>query len=67
MESLNEITKELYKKKPWAYLQNEDNGIHTYKTVALGESISFSVPRSEMGDNIFDDRIEAQLLIRWIV
>ena len=64
---LNEIKKELYKMKPWAYLQEVSlQNVFVYKTVALGENVVFCVPRYEMGEKEFEEKVESQLLIRWI-
>jgi hypothetical protein len=30
-------------------------------------TIFFEVPRSEMGENIFEEKVPAQLLIRWLI
>jgi hypothetical protein len=63
----NEIKKALYKEKPTAVKLSEFEGHWLYKTVlGNGETIQFSVPITEMGENEFEDQLPAQLLIRWI-
>ena len=64
----NEIKKVLYKEKPLAkkYAQPENKSFYYKVDTSIGE-VRFNVPISEMGDNLFESEISAQLLIRWIV
>lgn len=67
---LNEIKKELYKQKPIATLQKIDNITkdHWYKAVlSSGQEIIFVVNPLDMGDAKFGKKMEAHLLIRWIL
>lgn len=71
MENRNEVKKVLYKEKPVALFQNQENGNNLYKTkTSIGE-VGFSIPEKEMvnedGKRIIGNEVEAQLLIRWIV
>lgn len=64
---LTEIKKALYKEKPTAIKLAQVDNTSLYKTVLNnGETITFSVPHEEMGENKFSDNEPAQLLIRWI-
>lgn len=62
----NEIKKALYKEKPIA-IKIAIDGYEQHYTAktSLGE-VLFRVPVSDMGDRLFEDKIPAQLLIRWI-
>ena len=65
---LNEIKKVLYKEKPIAVRYGESLFFKTYLYTtqsSLGK-IKFSVPISDMGEKLFEEKIPAQLLIRWI-
>lgn len=66
----NLIKKELYKQKPIAELgfKTEISKIYSTELVIDGEEviIEFEVPFSEMGESEFNDKLEAQLLIRWM-
>lgn len=67
----NEIKKSLYKEKPVAERVDITEGNHLYKAyIGSGgdeERLYFNVPESEMGENLFEDKIPAQLLIRWLI
>lgn len=67
----NEIKKELYKRKPKAWLQYIRKGIACYLTTLppeeYGLDVWFEVPVSDMGDADFLCVMESQLLIRWLV
>lgn len=71
--TINEIKKLLYKEKPVAYFQEILKGVAYYRTcVAMGEwedpiCVYFQIPISDMGDACFSERMDAQLLNRWIV
>lgn len=66
--STNEIKKELYKQKPIAEFGYARDGFKNYSCELLiggfEEIIEFNVPDSEAS---FEDKVPAQLLIRWIV
>lgn len=70
MIDLNEIKKVLYKEKPIAKSLKTvgifDSETYIYYALTSLGLIEFKVPLSEMGENIFDDEVPAQLLIRWI-
>lgn len=66
---LNEIKKELYKKQPFAHLWQIRSGT-AYYTAALdkqGSNVFFEIPVTDMGNAPFYTRMDAKLLIRWIV
>lgn len=72
----NEKKVALYKKKPTAMRNSTevDCDIYIYTCQILTDNLEkpnttifFEVPRSEMGENIFDEKVPAQLLIRWMV
>jgi hypothetical protein len=66
---LNDIKKELYKQKPWAYFSYIREGIAYYYTninQADVPTINFEIPVSDMGNADFEAVMSAQLLIRWI-
>ena len=66
----NEIKKELYKQNPIAELGFTTEVSKTYSTEIIvdGEDVivEFEVPFSDMGETVFEDKIEAKYLIRWI-
>lgn len=67
---LNEIKKALYKEKPIAIRNKEQVDIDIYVYCCMlsdKKHVIFEVPRSEMGETVFEQKIEAQLLIRWIL
>lgn len=64
----NEIKKALYKEKPKAKKIAQPRNksfLYSCKT-SLGEH-RFDVPISEMGESFFENEIQAQLLIRWMI
>lgn len=64
----NEIKKILYKEKPIARFKDLlFNSRYMYITNCSAGTIIFIIPRKEMGENVFESKIPAQLLIRWIV
>lgn len=68
---LNQIKKDLYKQKPLAYRIadgiDEKIGVFSlYRAKCTDHTVLFTVPRSDMGDHPFEDKVEGQLLIRWI-
>lgn len=66
----NLIKKELYKQNPIAEygFHTEISKIYSTEIVIDGQEqiIEFEVPYSDMEETVFEDRIEAKLLIRWI-
>lgn len=67
----NQVKVALYKEKPIA-IRSRFTGaqcdIYVYSCqLSNSKTIFFEVPRSEMGENIFDEKMPAQLLIRWLV
>lgn len=76
---LNEIKKELYKKKPDANFVSIKNGIAHYKVILqrekddtegslhyYTEKVLFDIPITDMGTSEFGPNMPARLLIRWI-
>lgn len=71
----NEIKKELYKQKPTAKLLAIKNGVVSYdaviriteKPIIESKTVFFEVPVSDMGDAEFTPKMEAKLLIRWLI
>lgn len=68
----NEIKKELYRKKPMATLKFIKKGVAHYFTVLNinridSEYVRFEVPVNDMGDADFYPRMDAKLLIRYLV
>jgi len=63
----NEIKKALYKEKPKAIKVIDYDQVRIYEASTSLGNITFEVPFREMGENIFSDSIEAQLLIRWLI
>lgn len=70
-----EIKKALYKEKLTAVKCGESyrdvisgpvTEYHYFVILGNGKRIEFEVPVSEMGENLFEDSIPAQLLIRWL-
>lgn len=61
----NEIKKALYKEKPDAIFVSIHDGIATYYA-DLKERVFFKIPVDDMGDAVFHNEMESQLLIRWI-
>lgn len=63
---LTEIKKSLYKEKPIAtrIFFNTKRAIYACK-LDNGMQVNFKVPQSEMSEG-FSEKMEAQLLIRWI-
>jgi len=67
---LNEIKKALYKQKPTATLVNiSKNGL--LYTCSIYEdkfiSIDLLIPLTDLGDATFNNKMDAKLLIRWII
>jgi hypothetical protein len=71
MLDVNEIKKALYREKPSAFLDNvskEEDPVHTYEAWLENDThLLFKIKESEMGENKFDKKEQAQLLIRWLV
>lgn len=66
--TLNEIKKEFYKTKVDATLIYIRKGEAVYQAPFLnGQTATFSVPVSDMGDADFTPTMKAQLLLRWLV
>lgn len=67
---LTDIKKELYKQNPKAeYGYTRENcAYYSTEIVVDGEEkeINFIVPFSDMGENVFDNILDAKYLIRWI-
>ena len=63
----NQIKKELYRNKPVAILQHIHKGYVLYKTSLNEDSIYFNIPVEDMGDGMYLNEMQSQLLIRWIV
>jgi len=66
---INEIKKELENKKSKAFCYKEDEKFKYYRTylsVDINDKVLFNVPISEMGENKFEEKIEAILLIKWL-
>lgn len=64
----NEIKKELYRHNPTAYLKMIRKGVAYYEAMLHNETeIRFEVPVSDMGDADFFDKMDAKLLIRYLV
>jgi hypothetical protein len=68
-----EAKKALYKEKPFANRvgiiehNKTKKRTHLYFTELFNfTKIAFEVPEEEMGRNIFEPNIQAQLLIRWM-
>ena len=70
--TLNEIKKALYKDKPLAYLtenrvDTSGEKLHGYTAILNNNrQVYFYIPESEHTDQ-FDEGMQAQLLIRWLV
>lgn len=64
---LTEIKKVLYKEKPVAIVAGKGDTYYKYKTFCSLGIIEFRVPISDMSDKLFDDKIQGQLLIRWLI
>lgn len=63
----NEIKKALYKEKPIAMFRVNCADYKSYGTkLTEGTIIRFKIPFKDIGDNVFENEIPAQLLIRWI-
>ena len=64
------IKKELYKQKPIAELGFENEEFKTYSCElvldGVEEIINFEIPKSDCAESL-TDKIEAHLLIRWLV
>ena len=65
----NEIKKALYKENPHAVLKNIRKGVAYYSShiPSTDYVVQFEIPVDDMGDADFLSRMEAKLLIRWIV
>ena len=64
---INEIKKALYKEKPTAFKVFTGNiAYQYYAELQDGNKIYFEVPVSDMGDMLFNETEQAQLLIRYI-
>lgn len=64
----NEIKKALYREKPQATLSKIVDDIYYYEAKLNNrDSVYFAVPTSDMGEKLFDNKIHAQLLIRWLI
>jgi len=62
-----EIKKRLYKEKPEALFSHIKMGTAYYYCKLDEETLIFEIPVSDMGEAQFGSRMEAQLLIRWLV
>ena len=62
-----EIKKELYKQKPDANMKHIRGGIAYYYANLEQQQVYFEIPISDMGNADFLPRMEAKLLIRWLV
>lgn len=62
----NEIKKALYKEKPVAMLKFMQGTNYVYEAILSDYKVYFSVPISDMGEKLFENKMEGQLLIRWI-
>ena len=66
----NDIKKALYKQNPWASKNFVTDGVVNYSTEIefdnTEEIVEFEVPISDMGENVFEDTLEAKFLIRWL-
>lgn len=62
-----EIKKYLYKENPIALLHNVRKDGITYSTGLSDHAILFLVPLNEIGEVIWKTRMEAKLLIRYII
>lgn len=64
----NTIKKLLYKEKPIATKQNDSTDDHyNYTAMCSLGRVYFIVPVEDMGNLEFEDKISAQLLIRWLI
>lgn len=63
-----EIKKALYKERPIAHRQYypDDKYYYYYQATTSTGEIDFRVPINEMGEKTFDNKLPAQLLIRWL-
>lgn len=59
----NEIKKALYKEKPIAIKVGKNKEQVQYNTFVNGQIVKFLIPIEEA---VFEDKIQAQLLIRWM-
>lgn len=64
---LNEIKKALYKEKPQANFSHAKRDGLTYVTKLGKDILYFIVPLSEIQDGVFEQKMPAQQLIRWLV
>lgn len=66
---INDVKKALYKEKPIAKFDNVTKSGIMYYTVLKENlrTVLFIVPLTDIGDGIFNDEMEGQLLIRYIV
>lgn len=62
-----EIKKYLYRVKPTAKAVAKLDKVYLYHADIDQHYVAFRVPIDEMGENLFEDEIPAQLLIRWLV
>ena len=62
----NEIKKALYKENPMAVLHNVRKDGLFYTTGFGATLVSFLIPLGEIGEVIWEARMPAKLLIRWI-
>lgn len=65
--TLVEIKKALYKDKPIANLSSIRRGLITYFSEIKGEPIMFQIPINDIGDALLEPKMQAHLLIRYIV
>lgn len=62
-----EIKIELYKQKPEASLRYISKGVAYYYADLEQQRVYFGVPVNAMGDADFTPRMDAKLLVRWLV
>lgn len=66
-----EIKKALYKQKPEAKMAYAKKGMLRYISMIIVDEITttvrFEIPFEDMGDAMFEPKMPAQLLNRWIV
>ena len=65
---MTEIKKELYKVKPQAYISSVRQAGILYTTLLNDDfTVNFLVPLHELGETVWSNKMDAKLLIRYIL